>query len=217
MERQRSTHKPGRRARGMSTALCLCAVALAGCEGPLQVITLPEGSPELQVYVALGNKAEVAKLAKSGVDARGPFGWTALHVAAIHDLPAMARQLIAAKVSANALDSVGMTPLHWAARRGNPEVVRILLEAGADVMARNKFDMTPLHEASTEKVARLLLDAKAELMARDVDGFTPLHTAAKKKVAELLIDRGADINARSHDGRTPLEMPPLATPRVSAK
>ncbi len=216
MERSHDTRQIGRTLGRVSTWAVVAAVALGACQDAGLRVVLPKDAPALHRAVVVGDAAAVTRLGKADPDARGPYGWTGLHLAAIGDQPAVARKLLELRANVNALDGVSMTPLHWAARRGNTDMVELLLEAGADVAALNKFDMTPLHEASRENVAELLLEAGADLKARDVDGFTPLHTAPNKKVAELLIDRGADINARARDGRTPMEMPPMAVPRTGA-
>ena len=196
-------------------AACLCGLAVAGCQKSTALV-LPEGAPFVHRAVAEGRTADVKMLAR-GVDERGPFGWTPLHVAAIAGVPAAAKLLLARHANRNAIDEAGMTPLHWAARKGHAEVARLLIEGGAEVMSRNKFDMTPLHEAATVAVARLLLEAKASLDARDVDGMTPLHTASTKKLADFLIEKGANIHRRAKDGRTPMDMPPMVRARAKAK
>ena len=194
-----------------SLLLLISLVATTGC-GAGGELQLPEGAPFLHRAVAQGRIADIKMLARSP-DVRGPYGWTALHVAALAGRPRAAEQLLKHGANRNAIDEAGMTPLHWAARRGHAEVVRLLLEAGAEVMSRNKFDMTPLHEATTVAVALQLLAKKAKIHARDIDGMTPLHTAATKKVADYLIDQGANTHLRAKDGRTPMDMPPLARAR----
>ena len=88
----------------------------------------------------------VAALLDAGADvnARGDFGWTPLHRAAVVNTnPAKVAALLDAGANLETRGENGMTPLHRAAFRGNPAVVEALLDAGADIAARDENGDTP--------------------------------------------------------------------------
>jgi ankyrin repeat protein len=198
---------------GSAAVFALAVLALPACD-ILPEKQLPPGTPALHRAVALDEVAEVKRSLGPDVNARGPYGWTPLHYAAVYNAARAAEVLLGRRAHLDALDQTGATPLHWAARRGHREMVDLLLKQGAEVRARNRFDMTPLHEATTVEVALALLARGADLHARDVDGMTPLHTASTRAVAQFLIQKGADVDARAKDGRSPMDMPPTPRPRV---
>lgn len=124
---------------------------------------------------------------------------TPLHLAMLHDGPAIAKLLLDAGANIEARDSnpakgaAGKTPLHWAALSGTDSTVMI----------------------------DFLLDQGAVIEAKSADGFTPLHFAlgggnigssaasASLPSAQVLVDRGANVNAASSEssgGVTPLHL-----------
>ena len=62
---------------------------------------------------------------KLDVNEQNIFGYTALHIAAIHNRMECARVLLDAG-SQNMKDSLGNTPLDWAKRRGHTEMQRLI-------------------------------------------------------------------------------------------
>ena len=71
-------------------------------------------------------------------------GQTALHVAAWHGRPGVARTLIRARADVNARGGrAGETPLHTAARANQPEMVILLLGAGARTSLRTLGESDP--------------------------------------------------------------------------
>ena len=62
---------------------------------------------------------------KLDVNEQNIFGYTALHIAAIHNRMECARVLLDAG-SQNLKDSLGNTPLDWAKRRGHTEMQRLI-------------------------------------------------------------------------------------------
>ncbi|XP_047100871.1 ankyrin repeat domain-containing protein 65-like [Schistocerca piceifrons] len=119
--------------------------------------------------------------AGTDVEARGGWGWTALHWAAVRGDVEVARLLVEAGADVNARESSReqMMPLHLAAERGGAAVARLLLQANADPNVR------------------------------DSDGWTPLHWAAysgQAEVAAALLEAGADTGAAAGNGQTVLDI-----------
>ena len=104
-------------------------------------------------------------------------GGTPLHVAAFQGHADVARALLEAGASMDAVDKQGRTPLHWAAVRGHAVVARALLEAGASVDAVDKEGDTPLHLAAdlghAEVSTALLNAARLRRVALSGDGSGP--------------------------------------------
>jgi ankyrin repeat protein len=87
------------------------------------------------------NRAEMtATLLRRGarVNARCPYGLTALAYAASTGDEATVELLLRSGADPNATDVAGGTPLIWAVRSQSLGKVRLLLAAGADVRARTR-------------------------------------------------------------------------------
>ena len=154
----------------------------------------------------------VQALLKDRGDVNAPQvdGMTALHWAAYHDEPAVARHLLAAGAGAKAENRYGVTPLSLACTNGSAEMVRMLLAAGADPnTALRGGESVLMTAARTGRVGpvQALLDAGAKVDAADRKGQTALMWAAadgQAVVVELLIKAGADPRARLKSGFTPM-------------
>ena len=158
---------------------------------------------------------EVAELliAKGAdVNAKGAYGWTPLHIAALFDRIKVAQTLIAKGADINAWTGsqyFNRTPLFLAR---SPEMAKLLIAKGADVNAKNKNGLTPLHTARSKAIAKILLAAGAKINikednARNGKGTTLLHNAAKigfKELVQQLIKDGANVAIRDSYKRTPL-------------
>jgi ankyrin repeat protein len=134
------------------------------------------------------------------VSAQDPFGWSAVHVAAVEGNPMLLRLLLEKGAEVNRvcvcrgfLDARDWTPLMLAARRGRTEVVALLLASGADLRQVDSLGATPLHhalEGDTPAIVHALLDKGADVRAKDNDGKTPLDYASEisddKARAEIL-------------------------------
>jgi len=83
-------------------------------------------------------------------------GWTALMLACQSTDHEMARLLIEAGASVNAINVSGQTALHFAASYENPQSCRLLLEAGADPGIRDKEGLTAVDYAREEKNRELV-------------------------------------------------------------
>jgi len=147
----------------------------------------------------------VAELLRDGEDvnaARGD-GMTALHWAAEHANPEMARVLLIAGAAPGAVTRLGdYTPLHIAARKGAAGVVAALLDAGAAPEARTSpAGVQPLHYAAAAgsvAAVEALIRAGAGVDAIELQWRqTPLMFAAasgRADVVEALAVAGADVS-----------------------
>ena len=120
-------------------------------------------------------------LAGADLAATSKDGWTALHVAATVEHPAITRLLLESGVPVGArIKKGGWTPLHVAAANGHAETAKALLDGGADVNAKASADFTPLHVAAW---------------------YNRLGAATS-----VLMQHGADPEAKTEKGRTAVEL-----------
>ena len=155
---------------------------------------------------------------RTGVNAVGPDGTTALYWAARGDHLAIVRLLLAAGARVDAADRYGITPLALAAINGSAPVVSALLEAGANAKGRVGDGETVLMAASRTGRAdavKLLLDRGADPNAREPwQGETAVMWAAGENNPEtvrLLASRGADLDAHANVLEFPKVKVDLAT------
>jgi ankyrin repeat protein len=129
---------------------------------------------------------ETGKFVSQDVHQRTADGETALHSAAMMNLPEISQALIESNVDVNAVADGGWAALHFAAIQNNCEIGRILIKANADV-----------HIKMSKNVKRSGLGS----------GRTALQFAAEKNCLEMgriLLDAGADGYAKSRFGETPM-------------
>jgi ankyrin repeat protein len=86
--------------------------------------------------------------AGAGIDAKGVYDWTPLHLAASNGQTATAAQLIAKGAAIDPKDSDSRTPLHYAALNGHIAIADQLIAKGAAMDAKDDFGRTPLHLAA---------------------------------------------------------------------
>ncbi|KAI1894477.1 hypothetical protein AGOR_G00116210 [Albula goreensis] len=139
-------------------------------------------------------------------------GDTPLHVAIIHQQPAVVQQLVHAILSLpqqkilNTCNHLSQTPLHLAVITKQHKVVDFLLRAGADPTILDRDGRSVVHLAATlgdEAMLRILLPHLGErhahlLNTADYHGLFPLHLAVRKggeKSLRTLVEGGAKINA----------------------
>src|SRR3989338_8441800 len=99
-----------------------------------------------------GDRAKVEALILKGADvnAKGEFGQTPLHGAAIWGHKDVAEYLIYKGANVNARENNGKTPLHKAALFVDKEVAELYISKGADVNAKDNSGMTPLQLAESK-------------------------------------------------------------------
>ena len=120
-----------------------------------------------------------------------PEGWTALHLAAFDDHPAVIDFLAnhGAELGHQGKGSTRMTPIRVAVTRDNPESVKILLALGADPLEKTPQGFTLLHEAANignRNIVEQLLSAGCDPLAKASDGSTPSMWAAQHGDDDLL-------------------------------
>ena len=120
---------------------------------------------------------------------------------------ASVRALLAAGVSANAMDGDRETPLMYAAHFNHIEVVQVLLDAGANMEAVSE-DYRALHWAAMYgnlDIVRLFLERGAEMNATNRWGQTALLRAASMghtAIVRILLHYGADVSILDEDGKS---------------
>ncbi|KAK3730046.1 hypothetical protein QZH41_009561 [Actinostola sp. cb2023] len=164
----------------------------------------------------------------NSVDARGPGGFTALHLASCRGTlldgcidddkdsddsgGVMVSDLLSLGASYGAkTDESHETPLHLAARYSRADAAKRLLDAGADPNAKDRLGRTPLHLAvgsDAQGVFQILLRNRAtDLEARMDDGTSPLILAARFDLVDIvkdLIKAGAKVNNTDNKGKSAL-------------
>ena len=158
-----------------------------------------------------GDEAKVIALLEQNPDlvsSRDKLGNTPLHVAALHDQPAIAALLLANGADVNAENTVhSETPLTLALLSyEHKEMLELLLTHGADP---NVLGSTPLRRAIERNLpydVELLLANGADPDA-NAGGFSAVVWAilhGQTKILELLLDSGANPNAKDWAGHTPM-------------
>lgn len=84
------------------------------------------------------------------VDARGPYGYSPLRIAATSGRTETAELLIKHGADIQAKDETGWSPLHGAAYAGKMDMIAFLLERGADIGARDNHMNTAADIASKQ-------------------------------------------------------------------
>lgn len=97
----------------------------------------------------------------------------------------IARLLVRAGASVNALDSIHQTPLHCAIENEHPDIAVFLLRAGAKPDIADNAGNTPLHLAasiSSTAVANAILKHRVSVNAKNRQNETPLSLALKNSL-----------------------------------
>ena len=211
-------------ARGTTTLVLCCASANLALCGPIQDA------------VRKGNEAKVVALLKENpnlVSSKDKFGNTPLHIAALHDQPAIAALLIANGADVNAQNDpqpvdvlcaprsnddfyretprTSETPLSLALLSfHHKEIVDLLLTHGADPNISLHGGITVLYravECNLPYDVELLLANGADPDTINLSGGTLVHYAVTHRlthILELLLDSGANANAKDRAGHTPM-------------
>ena len=133
----------------------------------------PTPLPDLALWTAAkeGRAGDVERLLAEGAyidEEGGPFGCTALTIAACMGKERVVGLLLDHRADVLARDQQGATPLHAAATWGHEAVALLLLIHNSDIFATDSIGNTPLHAAMLHRnqhIARLLLDHQADLSA----------------------------------------------------
>ena len=155
----------------------------------------------------------------AGPDLADNWGHTPLFaVAANHQQPTSARDLLAAGADPNKQVLVGLTPLHASVHilsKLSAAMVQALADGGARGDTAGARDETPLQQfvrdgSNDGRIVDALVDAGADVDARNPDGESPLHTAIRNggssennRVVEALLAAGADPCIKDASGYTP--------------
>jgi len=147
------------------------------------------------------------------VNARGPGGVTALHMASRNgQYQAVKRLLSHPRTDVDLRTDLGDTPLFVACLRGHIRVAELLLTNLVVAKSSGSNGRTALHVASSTgdvEMVNLLLSnkSKIDVNARDERGETALFMPCRigyAAIVELLLAAGIDTNARNSEGRTVL-------------
>lgn len=166
----------------------------------------------LQDAVASRDLDAVRLFLRSVVDPRrvvrqpGPYGRTALHLAAMVGSVEAVDLCLGRGADALASDDYGFTPVHYAARNGSAQTLALLLR---DIAPSDEQEgkTTPLHLAAYSgkpAVVEALLNAGWRSDWPDEAGLTPLHRAVQSGVrasVDALVAVGAKVAAETADGR----------------
>lgn len=140
-------------------------------------------------------------------------GDTPLHLAIIHQQPAVVKQLLHSIISIpqqniiNRLNHLGQSPLHLAVITRQLKVIEALMKFGADPTLLDRDGHTIVHlaaHAGDEDTLRLVLALLGERHAHlvntaDFSGLYPLHLAVRRggeRCLRILVESGAKINAQ---------------------
>jgi ankyrin repeat protein len=153
-----------------------------------------------------GGPAVILLLIAAGcpLDARDPYGWSALDKALVDRNAATTDAMRAAP------DVSDMRVLEPAIQRRQASVVAGLIDAGADLEARDEEGRTVLLRSCQYQVVpallELLIARGADIHARDSNDRTALHLGAWQQsgVIRILVNAGIPVDARDVQGRTPL-------------
>ncbi len=129
-------------------------------------------------FFETASAADVRACLRAGAyhGARGMYGFTSLHFAAVMDNAAAIAALLEDGAYHGARDYNGWTPLHVAAMMDSAAAIAALLDGLADPGARTKKGWTPLHSAARHGQAAAiaaLLDGGANPLVRGEYGNTP--------------------------------------------
>ncbi|KAK9964560.1 hypothetical protein ABG768_005724 [Culter alburnus] len=162
-------------------------------------------------YCSTGDVRPLLVLQRHLCGVQDENGDTPLHLAIIHQQPAVVQQLIQALNNTpqqkfiNKLNNLSQSPLHLAVITKQPKLVEVLMRTGADPSLQDREGRTALHLAAhtgDEAVLRVVLSLLGERYAHlinsaDFSGQYPVHLAVRKdgeRCLQLLMEAGAKIN-----------------------
>lgn len=145
------------------------------------------------------------------INASGPEGKSALHLALEGPYQNIVMLLIQHKANVNARDASFQTPLHLAARKGNLAMCSYLLNEGAQLDAREAQSKTPLQlacEAGHYQLVQMMLD-QSQLNATNITFLTAFFAAVEHshvQIAESFFPRGLKLQELRRDFHKPLTL-----------
>ena len=136
------------------------------------------------------------------------FGYTAIHVAALHGYVNVVEILLDHSADVNDEDARRKRrPLHFAAGGRKLPMVRFLIRRGARVDAEAHDAIQPIHEASwsgSVDIIDALIEGGAPVNCTDRFGYQPLHwavfTPSQPNVIRYLSQMNADIDVEISSG-----------------
>lgn len=137
---------------------------------------------------------------KHHVNAKAPFGRTALEIAGNAGNLRLSKILLDAGADISTSNHTGSTPLIEASYHGAYDIIELLLDRGADCENTSNYNWTALHVASFYghlDVVALLLGRGANVTVANDGGWTPLNVASSCghfDVIELLLNNGAEVS-----------------------
>jgi len=171
---------------------------------------------DLLEAAARGDEASVLLLLNSntGIDIRGPTGWTALMAACYANRLAVAKILLGRGAALDATSKRGLTAFDLARERKHTEVVGLLKEVAKQrgmvlQSARPSEALWRAAEAGdANEVKQLILHKRAQVDARMPEtGKTALHVACALghvDTASTLLEQRAKLEMMAANGDTPL-------------
>ncbi|XP_067277931.1 nuclear factor NF-kappa-B p100 subunit isoform X1 [Pseudorasbora parva] len=174
-------------------------------------LTAKNTARALLQYCSTGDVRPLLVLQRHLCGVQDENGDTPLHLAIIHQQPAVVHQLIQALNNTpqqkfiNKLNNLSQTPLHLAVITKQPKLVEMLMRTGADPSLLDREGRTALHLAAhtgDEAVLRMVLGLLGEryvhlINSADFSGQYPVHLAVRKdgeRCLQLLVEAGAKIN-----------------------
>ncbi|MEM9444325.1 MAG: ankyrin repeat domain-containing protein [Verrucomicrobiota bacterium] len=187
--------------------------------------SIPEGGVESERPLIKRNETLAKAIAKndiedikvhvqidsSVVNEQNKAGFSALHLAAIRNKPAILSLLADYGGKLDLLTTSKRSPLHLAIERGGKESVRVLIERGASLSLGDQTGWTPLHFAAAKnrlEIAKMLIEAGADVHKLSNAGGTALHEGAAsggKEIIKLLLEAGVDPGVKAEDGSLALD------------
>ncbi|KAL8990128.1 MAG: hypothetical protein Q9169_008204, partial [Polycauliona sp. 2 TL-2023] len=137
----------------------------------------------------------------ASINAPGPDGRSALHLAIAAPYQNLAMLLIQHKANVNARDKRSRTPLHIAASQGN---IGYLVGEGAQIDSREAQSRTPLQfacEAGNYGLVQMMMD-KSSLSASNMTFLTAFFTAVEHghvQIAESFFSKGLKLQELKRD------------------
>ncbi|RDH85127.1 MAG: ankyrin repeat domain-containing protein [endosymbiont of Escarpia spicata] len=141
------------------------------------------------------------------VNAPGPDGRSALHVAAEKGRVVVIKILLKNGAAIDQLDAAGQTPLGTALLARRTLAAAYLAKQGGSLDANNLLLQTAAVGSLDRDVLDFLIKQGADINTADDKGNNALHIAASKDqriAAKHLITGGIDLNAVNATGQTPL-------------